>query len=228
MFECCPICSAKEKDEQPQCGTHCYTTVYECGCAIDRCFGDNEWWEYSQRCDEPPKRSVMDQLMYPDTFNIAYAQETLPGFCRSSIFLAGPTPRDENTQSWRPEAVEILQKKDFKGWLYIPEMKDGWSSDFEYSNQIEWEEEGLTKAAVIVFWVPRELEKMPAFTTNVEWGYWVAKNPDKLVLGYPKDTPKMNYLDYYAKKLKIPVVHKLDDALDVALNKIEVGKKKRR
>lgn len=220
MFENCPICNASQSKEQPQCGTHAYTTVYNCGCKIDGIFNDSTYWEYSQRCDKPVERSFMDQLMYPDTFNIAYAQEDLPGFCRSSIFLAGPTPRDEETPSWRPAAIKRLEQKEFKGWVYVPEMRNGWTTDFEYGNQIDWEAEGLLKAAVVLFWVPRELEKMPAFTTNIEWGYWVAKNPEKLVLGFPQNTPKMNYMEYYAKKLNIPITHELDDAIDIAMNKI--------
>jgi hypothetical protein len=36
-----------------------------------------------------------------------------------------------------------------------------------------WEREGLIKASVIFFWIPRGLPDMPAFTTNVEFGYWL-------------------------------------------------------
>ena len=36
-----------------------------------------------------------------------------------------------------------------------------------------WDREGLIKASVIFFWIPRGLPDMPAFTTNVEFGYWL-------------------------------------------------------
>ena len=40
---------------------------------------------------------------------------------QKSIFLAGPTPREENSISWRKEACEILRKKNFDGVIYVPE-----------------------------------------------------------------------------------------------------------
>lgn len=212
----CPICNAPESYEQPQSGTHCYTTVFTCGTEIDACYGSDEW-EYSQRCDEPRRRSFMDKLLYPDTFNVAYAQQKLPELCRKTIFLAGPTPRDKSTPSWRPEAIEFIKNTGYKGWVFAPEMENGWSSDFEYDDQIEWEHSGLQKASVIVFWIPRELKSMPAFTTNIEWGYWVSRKPEKIVLGYPKDSPKMKYMKYYADKLRIPVSHTLKETLENAL-----------
>ncbi len=216
----CPICERKEKKEQPQSGTHCYTTVFECGTELDFIIGE-EGYEFSQRCDQPRKRSFMEQLQFPDTFNVAYAQQELPQFCKRSIFLAGPTPRDADTPSWRPAAIEYLKKMNFKGWVFVPEMENGWTSDFEYGDQIDWEHNALQRASIILFWVPRELKNMPAFTTNIEWGYWVAKNPNKLILGYPKKTPKMKYMEYYARKLSIPTTNKLEKAIDMAVDRLE-------
>ncbi|MDD4547330.1 MAG: hypothetical protein PHI05_01120 [Bacilli bacterium] len=40
---------------------------------------------------------------------------------KNSIFLAGPTPRDEDTISWRIEAIKYLRKRKFDGIVYIPE-----------------------------------------------------------------------------------------------------------
>lgn len=150
-------------------------------------------------------------------FEIAYAQQELPATLKRNIFLAGPTPRDKDTKSWRPDAIEYFKKVDFDGWLFIPEMEHGFETDFGYASQIEWEEDALHEANVIVFWVPRELKKMPAFTTNTEWGYWMAKDPSKMVLGYPINTPKMNYMTYYANKLNIPLFHTLDNTLSMAI-----------
>lgn len=215
----CPICNTKEKAVQPQSGTHCYTTEFECGTELDFIMGE-DGWEYSQRCDRPRQRSFMEQLMYPDKLHIAYAQQDLPQFCKSSIFLAGPTPRDEETKSWRTQALKHIKAMDFKGWVYVPEMEGGWTKDFEYGDQIEWEANALKQASVILFWVPRELKSMPGFTTNVEWGYWVARNPEKLVLGYPKSAEKMKYMQYYADKLGIPSTHNLKEAVELTINRI--------
>jgi len=91
---------------------------------------------------------------------------------RKSIFLAGPTPRSKETVSWRPEAIEILNKLDFDGIVYIPEYGIN-VGDIDNDKQFAWELEALEEATTIVFWVPRKLPEMPAFTTNVEFGYWL-------------------------------------------------------
>lgn len=86
-----------------------------------------------------------------------------------TIFLAGPTPRSEEVKSWRPEALNILKKINFSGQVLVPEQSDKkWKND--YLDQVEWEFSGLSIANAIVFWIPRKLPEMPAFTTNVEFG----------------------------------------------------------
>ena len=64
----------------------------------------------------------------------------------------------------------------------------------DYTDQAAWEREALSEASTIVFWVPRELETMPAFTTNVEFGYWINRN--KIVYGRPDEARKIKYLDW--------------------------------
>ena len=131
---------------------------------------------------------------------IIYAQEPLEidGKC---IFLAGPTPRTKSVKSWRPQAIDLFEMMGFDGTLLIPEMRGGFTDNFEYGDQIDWEHEGLEKADIIMFWVPRDFPNMPAFTTNIEFGFWMAKCPEKIVFGYTEDAPKMDYLKYmYAKQ----------------------------
>jgi hypothetical protein len=128
---------------------------------------------------------------------IVYAKQELPDASALSIFLAGPTPRatGKPALSWRPEAVRILRELGFKGHVFIPEDEDGVFKG-NYYDQTEWEKSALKLASCIVFWVPRDLENMPAFTTNVEFGYWVARDAEKIVLGHPIDAPKTRYLDW--------------------------------
>lgn len=140
--------------------------------------------------------------------HIVYANQEPPAAWESAIFLAGPTPRDAKTPSWRPEAIRILAHLGYNGVVFVPETEDGvWKHN--YDDQIEWEEKCLNLADVILFWVPRELEHMPAFTTNVEWGFWMGRDPSKLVLGAPPHAPKMRYLEYYAEKLHVPLLKDL-------------------
>ena len=136
---------------------------------------------------------------YEDVHDVAF---------HPTIFLAGPTPRSPEVPSWRPEAVRLMEG--CEGTLYIPEPRAG---AFNPDEQVKWEWDALAAAQHILFWVPRDLNTMPAFTTNVEFGYWVAKNYLKVTLAYPKMAPKMSYLHKLADKQGIPVYHALYEAL---------------
>lgn len=113
-----------------------------------------------------------------------------------SIFLAGPTPRDKDVKSWRIDACQILEKLGFDGVVYVPEYST-WKPKEDYVDQANWEREALTSATVILFWVPRKLPEMAAFTTNVEFGYWL--HSGKVVYGRPDDASKIKYLDWLYK-----------------------------
>ena len=130
------------------------------------------------------------------------------------MFLAGPTPRSSEVKSWRPKALSLLEDLGFEGAVLVPENSES-SPQFDYMNQIEWEEEGLTRADVIVFWVPRELKTMPGFTTNIEWGKW--HDSGKVVLGAPSKAPKLAYMRYYADKYNVPQATTLRGTLQAAL-----------
>lgn len=151
---------------------------------------------------------------------VVYALEPFPKFHTQSLFLAGPTPRDKSVPSWRPQALKYLEEVGYDGVVYVPEPRDGRFTR-DYDNQVEWETDGLNRADTIVFWVPRDLEKMPAFTTNVEWGAWV--DSGKVVLGYPVSAPKMRYLHWQAKQFNIPVFDTLEATLARAVADLDGG-----
>jgi len=113
-----------------------------------------------------------------------------------SIFLAGPSPRDTGLTSWRVEATRILQELGFLGVVYVPEQKD--RIQFDYLNQVSWEQEALTACDVIVFWVPRNMKTFPALTTNIEFGQWIPSG--KCVYGRPDKSEKNRYLDWFYKE----------------------------
>ena len=115
---------------------------------------------------------------------------------QKSIFLAGPTPRDESVESWRPDACRILEQLGFDGVVYEPEYSTR-KPKVDYINQVQWERDALSNASVIVFWLPRKLPDMPAFTTNVEFGYWL--HTGKVLYGRPDDARKIQYLDWLYK-----------------------------
>lgn len=121
-------------------------------------------------------------------------QDVLKG--KKSIFLAGPTPRGGEVVSWRTEACKFLEDIGFDGVVYVPEYST-WRPKGDYVDQAEWEREALSNSSVIAFWIPRTLPDMPAFTTNVEFGYWI--HSGKILYGRPEEAKKIKYLDWLYK-----------------------------
>lgn len=159
---------------------------------------------------------------------VVYAGEEMPEKFTKSIFLAGPTPRNkEEQESWRPDALSILEDKGYDGVVFVPEPRNG-EFKHSYDDQVEWEEKYLNVADCIVFWVPRDIEpdskgypKMAAFTTNVEFGVW--QSSGKIVFGAPPKATKNGYLKYYAEKYNVPVADSLVETLDDALEMLGDG-----
>lgn len=110
-----------------------------------------------------------------------------------SIFLAGPTPRSLKVESWRPKALEILKNLNYKGQVFVPERVVK-QEKIDYLDQVEWENFGTENCTKIVFWIPRKLPDMPAFTTNVEFGRYVGSG--KCMYGRPTNSEKNRYLDW--------------------------------
>ena len=156
---------------------------------------------------------------------IVYARQEPPTRFSKALFLAGPTPRSGKTKSrvlsWRPDALAILQELAYDGVVFVPENEDGTFNNEFYNDQIEWEELCLNLADCIVFWVPRDSDTLPGFTTNIEWGVWAESG--KVVFGAPHGAPKTRYLIYYATKFRVSVSETLEDTLKAALEMIEDG-----
>ena len=151
-----------------------------------------------------------------------YTQEPLPTEIDSTIFLAGPSPRDEDVGSWRrPQALQMLEDMNFKGTVFVPEwrMAPPAGTKLEYDTQVEWETAAMNMSDCILFWIPRELKTMPAFTTNDEWGTW--KQSGKVVFGAPENAEKVKYQQWWAGKLGLPIHTTLWDTLGDAVHKID-------
>jgi len=142
---------------------------------------------------------------------LIYAREKV---AEPSIFLAGPSPRDNKVKSWRPEAIELLRELKFDGIVFVPELRGGFGDEeqeFDYAEQIHWEWEALNAATVVVFWVPRDLKVFPAFTTNVEFGNLVSSG--KCLFGAPSSSPKNNYLIHLAHRYGVETFDDLKSLL---------------
>lgn len=142
---------------------------------------------------------------------VYYTYQDLPYYGKT-VFLAGPTPRSKDVKSWRPEALEFLNANGYKGNVLVPENPLG-VDYFNAEEQYEWEKSAMNIADDIVFWIPRNMETMPGLTTNIEFGYWLAKNPSKIILGYPLDAENMKYIHYHCRQNDIPVFKDLRELL---------------
>lgn len=162
---------------------------------------------------------------------IIYSDEKI-NLVGKSIFLAGPTLRKEkgiiswirkilriNRTSWRVDAVNYLKKNNFDGTVLIPERSDGFIK-VDYYDQVEWEFFGLENCDKIVFWIPRNLKTLPGFTTNVEFGHYLAKSANKVIYGRPDNASKIAYLDWLYGKYKKTPCNTLEATLDLALKEI--------
>jgi len=163
---------------------------------------------------------------------IVYTGEEMPESFTSSIFLAGPSLRpgqEKEMESWRKDAIQILEDKGYNGIVFCPEARDQkFKENFDYDDQIGWEEKYLNVADCIVFWIPRDITmdssgtlRLPAFTTNVEFGAWA--DSGKIVYGAPPDAPKNNYLKHYAEEYKVPMGETLLETMDDAMEMLGEG-----
>ena len=158
--------------------------------------------------------------------NVVMAREPLPS-AGPSVFLAGPTPRlGGPVESWRPAAVAELTAqwhRETPLTVLSPESRGGRRAA-HYDDQVEWETAAREHATAILFWIPRDLQALPGFTTNVEFGLDIATG--KVALGCPPDCPnpeRNRYLIYVAHRHGAPVRETLTDAVAAALGLVHAA-----
>lgn len=158
---------------------------------------------------------------------LVFSNQSTPLKIHSSIFLAGPTPRNASAIDWRKEAVKHLQNLKYDGVVFIPCPDFIWNDpsnteSWDYVAQLEWETTHRDIADKIVFWVPRNIEGgMPAFTTNIEFGEDLHSN--KIIYGRPSNAEKCRYLDNRMETLKLPIFTDLNVMLDYTVKKLGSG-----
>jgi len=152
---------------------------------------------------------------------IRYEQPTAHAETKGSVvFLAGPTVRGNQPHliSWRPNCVEEFSRQGFEGTLVLPEFSSRTESDKGKEWIPLWEFFWLKRADCILFWIPRTRELI-GLTTNFEHGYWLAKDPDKVVYGRPDDAYRIGYNDimWRAYRGHCPIYHTLQDTVKASI-----------
>ena len=143
-----------------------------------------------------------------------YYKEEAPEILKHSIFFAGPTPRSIDVESWRGEALNILEAMGYEGVVFLPEYRgEAVFKQEDWYDNILWETTHLNMADVILFWVPRNMENMHGLTTNDEWGTW--KHSGKAVFGAPESAERVRYQRYFAEEIVgLPKLTTLPATLD--------------
>jgi len=140
---------------------------------------------------------------------------------KNSIFLAGPTYRISETTpwtppSWRGDAVTFLTEMGFDGDVFVPEWRDNKKPvDWTYSRQVNWEDDNLKRAKIILFWIPRDMVSLPGLTTNVEFGEWMKSG--KVVAGAPPTAENIRYIRDKASRNGIPWSETMEGCVKNAL-----------
>jgi 8-oxo-dGTP pyrophosphatase MutT (NUDIX family)/nucleoside 2-deoxyribosyltransferase len=144
-----------------------------------------------------------------------YYDEPLPREQFIAFFLAGPTPRTKDVASWRPQALEyiteIAKEKNIDVHVFIPEYRNSRSRRISLEDMVEWDKRALNRADMIIFWLPRNLETFPGYTTNIEWGWWFRSG--KVVFGAPDYAEKVDYVKIKAREENVSIFDTLYETI---------------
>lgn len=166
------------------------------------------------------------------TMELIFSDSPMPTDVTKSIFLAGPSPRykegDIIRREWRHDAIDELKRQGYDGSVFIPLEKDWFESvgsavdfdKFNYDSQIQWEDAAMSRADVILFWIPRTKEMM-GLTTNIEFGRYLESG--RLVVGYPENAFNCGYIGQQLDKRNMPHYDHLRDCTSAAITRMGDG-----
>jgi hypothetical protein len=106
------------------------------------------------------------------------------------IFLAGPI---QGAKDWQAEAARLIGERTHVANPRRPVFPEG-----AFDEQVWWESRWLARATVILFWLAAEHEhrcdQAYAQTTRFELGEWMAKAPERVVVGGEASFTGLRYL----------------------------------
>ncbi|WP_338483847.1 nucleoside 2-deoxyribosyltransferase domain-containing protein [Streptomyces sp. SCSIO 75703] len=159
----------------------------------------------------------------PAPVEVVHVSQEPPGSWDAAVYLCGPTPTDPEEPSWRSSAVAALRA----AWagpgrlaVFLPEP-EGSGSYPPYAEQIAWEETAMRRCDVVLFWIPRSMDRLPGLVSNIKWGAW--HDSGRAVLGAPPEAERMAYLLHFAETFAVPVARTLPEAVGAALRAVGGG-----
>ena len=154
-----------------------------------------------------PDRVEMQEMldftcaMWDDPLVYCYQNLELVPKEMSSVFLAGPSSRDDVLVfKWRSYAHHYLRQAGFRGIIVVPEPRNNdWSFKETFPTTIvDWEAKRLLSVDIGAFWIPRHPIQLPGRVTNTELGFLSGmahacpdQFKDRLVWGYPPNAWKI-------------------------------------
>ena len=146
--------------------------------------------------------------MWDDPFVYMYQNKELAEDEVHSVFLAGPSSREDVLEfKWRSLAVHYLRKAGFQGIIYVPEPRENdWSFKENFGQQVvEWESTRLLSASITFSWIPRHQTQLPGRVTNTELGFHLGmayaspeKFKERVIFGCPPDAWKVKSEKHWA------------------------------
>jgi hypothetical protein len=172
----------------------------------------------------------------PSEMTILYYNDDPPTRKVKGVFLAGPTSNEEHT-AWRVHVTELLRQKGYKGYVMIPEfrdggfeknrlsMADGRPSSIEGSDRAseritDWETVGLENCSQVLFWMPFSLgekgdpNSLPGFATRGEVQRLMLLRPKNTILGMPEKAFRGGLVRYWASKYGLKIHKTLEDSVN--------------
>lgn len=129
------------------------------------------------------------------------------------VFLAGSIEMGE-AEDWQTRVSRELQQR---GYVVLNPRRDDWDSSWtqsihnpEFSGQVNWELDGLTHAAMILFYFSPGT-KSPV--TMLEFGIAIASSDADIVCVCPPGFWRKGNIDIVAARRGVKVYESLDEAL---------------
>lgn len=181
-------------------------------------------------------RTVRLNTSSPKELTVLYYNDDPPTRKVKGVFLAGPTSSEEHT-AWRVRVIELLKQKGYKGYVMIPEfrdggfeknrlsMDDGRPSSIEGSDRAseritDWETAGLENCSQVLFWMPFSLgekgdpNSLPGFATRGEVQRLMLLRPKNTILGMPEKAFRGGLVRYWANKYGLKIHKTLEESVN--------------